>query len=77
MKGILWAIFAVVVVFFLWGSILNSSPEEKAKAHARDAISLCKSNQDKVSNTQSERQFIASVCEQMESNYKQEYGTTP
>jgi len=76
-RQFIFIIIILAVVFFIFSAIVGSSPEEKEKSQARDAISLCWSDQEKKSNTPGEARFIAGACEKMESDYKTKYGVSP
>jgi hypothetical protein len=68
---------ALFVAFMIFGAVLSNTPEGKAKAKARDAISLCwKQQSDKALDPGTQR-FVASTCEKMEQDFKNRYGVNP
>lgn len=67
------ALIVLLGILFL----ANRSPEAKEKSRARDAISLCWSEQGKKSNSSSSSQFIAGACEKMEASFRARYGVNP
>lgn len=65
----------IAVSIFLVGC--DESPEAKEKASKRDAIDYCWSSQEKKSNSESEKRFIAGACEKMEDEFRAKYGVNP
>ncbi|MGC0155645.1 hypothetical protein ACPRNU_24565 [Chromobacterium vaccinii] len=67
---IAWAIYAV-------SSTDTSSPEAREKMNAQAAIEKCWETQRRESLDAGQKQFLAGVCEGMESKYTAKYGTNP
>lgn len=72
-KLVLWSVGGVVA-FLAFGFML---PKDEAKSRARDAISLCWSEQGRKSATPGEARFIAGTCESMEADFQRKYGVRP
>lgn len=71
MKNILIAMLVLGIIG------CDQSPEQKEKIKSRDAIKLCWKDYEKKSFSASTKQFVASVCEKMENDFKQKYGINP
>lgn len=76
-KWWLWIPLALLTVFFGYGFIAASSPEAKAKASARAAISYCWDQQGRQSLSGGEQQFVAGACEMMEKDFQTKFGLRP
>ncbi|HHR6079074.1 TPA: hypothetical protein ACS7ZY_001420 [Providencia alcalifaciens] len=55
----------------------NESPKDKEKNKDRDVIKLCWNDYEKKSISTEAKQFIASVCEAKEDDFKKKYGVKP
>jgi hypothetical protein len=73
----IWGPVALVVAFFGYGFIVNSTPEGKERSRARDAIRLCWDEQSRKSLSSGSQQFIAGACESMERDYTSRYQAKP
>jgi hypothetical protein len=76
----------VVIVFLILGILfvailMAMNPEDpavkKERWNAQSAIELCWKDYERKSFDPGTKRFIASVCEKMESDYKQKYGRAP
>ncbi|MFK7090516.1 hypothetical protein AAFM71_17045 [Chromobacterium violaceum] len=67
---IAWAIYAI-------STTDTSSPEAREKLTAQAAIEKCRETQRRDSLDAGQKQFLAGVCEDMESKYMAKYGTKP
>jgi hypothetical protein len=77
MKKALFLVGALVAVFFIVGFVSGNTPEGKERARQRAVISLCWDDQRKASNGPAGAQFIASVCEKKEQEYKDRWNNSP
>ena len=68
---------AIIVVAAATLVACDNSPEAQAKAHDRDKISLCWSDQGKKSLDPGTARTVAGWCEKMEDDFKAKYGRAP
>ncbi len=73
----LWVPLGLVGAFFAFGMVAGNSPEARAKSEARAKIKYCWSEQERKSLDSSSQRFVARVCEDLESDYRNRYGHTP
>ncbi|WP_157667594.1 hypothetical protein [Comamonas serinivorans] len=81
-KGGLWkwviGVPAVLLIAFLGlGVVAGRSPEAKAKAETREAISYCWEDQKKKSLDPTSARLIAQVCENLEEEFLLKWGHKP
>lgn len=72
MKHLVLAALAVATL-----GACTPDPEQEARFAAQDSIKRCWSNQSKKSNSSGDSQFIAGVCEKMESDFMAQYKRKP
>ena len=65
------------VLVLLLVAACDQSPEQQAKKHSRDVISVCWDDQKTKSYDPSMARFVASVCEKMEREFHAEYKHKP
>lgn len=72
-----WLAGVPVALFFAAGFFRDSSPEERERSQARDVIRLCWQDQERKSVAPDTQRLIARMCEDMEADFAQKYGTKP
>ncbi len=74
-----WVIGIVVALAFVFFLImyLGSTPQAKEKGIKRMAIKQCWKDYERKSLDPSTKRFLASVCEKIERDFKQDYGVDP
>lgn len=77
-----WPLVGVLVVgafvcFLLFGLVRGETPEELAQHQERKAIELCWQDQQKKSLAPDSARLIASMCEGLETTFRQKYNRNP
>jgi len=76
LKWTIVVLLALIAIAF-FGILAGNSPEAKERQRARNTIRTCWDEQSKKSLSAEMAQTVASVCEQMESDYEKKYGSKP
>lgn len=76
-RALLYAIIGIPVIFFTWAMVREPGAEEVAMTHSRNVISKCWEGQAAKSNSASESQAIAAMCENFEREFFSKYGRKP
>lgn len=72
-----WLAGGPVALFFAVGFFSNSSPADQERGQARDVIRLCWEDQQRKSVAPDTQRIVARICENMEAEFTQKYGTKP
>lgn len=72
--GILAGLF---VLFMAYGFAQSSKPEGRAEAKDREAVALCRQDQNDELQERSTRRFVRDVCDKMASDFRDKYGVSP
>ena len=67
----------ILVLLFVLGSIIGSTPEGKERERERDAIEFCWKDYERKSFDPGSKLLIAKVCEKMEDDFRAKHGVNP